>query len=283
MKATSDAETITIKIETPEVVVYHTLDPNFIPPGLGGGGGVTSWNNLDDRPFGSEIVELLPSTTLTFDDGTSLLESSLGLTHGMKCEVYWNGVKYECESQLSVTEGVTVGCYIGNADGTTNEPFIIIDVLPEFVETAGAPCVIIAMDGSESATVSIIGEVITKLPVEYAPEYDLFDLTSYCTVNYEAYISDSEMEYGETVIVPEFATIASYIRKYRKARFKLNLQDDNKIYNGLEAELNFGVVSGQYFATMVVHGGGQIYRYLTAKLVNETGQDILVIYFNQSV
>lgn len=134
MKSNSNAEIITIKIETPEVVRYHTIDPEFLPEGIGGG--VTSWNDLENKPFGEEvqIVELFPETLLTESiemrdptwvvpmDGESLI---VGETYVVR----WNGVEYECVCQDLSTKGDSISG-LGNLiafEGTSNrEPFGVL-------------------------------------------------------------------------------------------------------------------------------------------------------------
>ena len=149
----------------------------------------TSWEAADyqERTHWKEMgmVEILPETTIEIDPDSSQVASpiALGLVLGKSYSVRWNGTEYNCTAQdmnFPVDEEgnmVNIGVAVGNVgvmlDGEgTGEPFIIVDLSPEYsAQIGGIPTMIQALDGSESAVVSILaeGEVFHPLQQEYLP------------------------------------------------------------------------------------------------------------------
>lgn len=123
------------------------------------GGGVTSWNDLTDKPFYEEtsVVEVLPETTYVSDPDVNSGEmggASVGLEVGKTYIVNWNGVEYTCVGVLFEANGVVLG-NLGGIDSenaeNTGEPFVMLD-MPDY----GA-MQIVPLDGLTSVTVSISG------------------------------------------------------------------------------------------------------------------------------
>lgn len=153
----------------------QTFDVMDGKDGAGGsGGGVTDYNKLENRPFGSngvQLVELLPETTVEInpDAGNAELSATVPLVEGQTYTVKYNGVDYECVCS-TMTDGVTyyilgnIGAMMGG-DGT-GEPFIFMSI-PDM----GA-CGIFALDGSASVTLSISGgyEDIDKMEGKFLPK-----------------------------------------------------------------------------------------------------------------
>lgn len=141
----------------------------------GGSGGVTSWNDLPGKPFGSEFVDILPETTVDIDSdaGFGVIPAELALEVGKEYAIMYNGVEYR------VSNGMEFGgqFYIGNigvlAEGLpiTEEPFVIVySIIGE--DDAGNSLygwAIVPLDGSASVTLSIRGEVVTQIPDKYIP------------------------------------------------------------------------------------------------------------------
>lgn len=101
------------------------------------------------------IVEILPETTVVFEDGIAQIDGFPIPTSGKTYIVNWNGAEYIC---VAIYGERTDAVIVGNAyaategqDGTaeTGEPFAIV-----FDETMNTP-VIVAFDGSTEATMSI--------------------------------------------------------------------------------------------------------------------------------
>lgn len=158
-KETDTAETISLQVDSVAVKTYHKLDKNFLPDDIGGGG-VSSWNDLTDKPFGYEEGYIVPETTIALSDGQGMLEGvKAPLTVGEKYTVNWNGTVYECTAQ-SFSERVVIGD-VGGATGgdSTGEPFVILDGSLYYM--------VMALDGAEEITVSIEGLIFTKIPENY--------------------------------------------------------------------------------------------------------------------
>ncbi len=134
------------------------------------GGGVSSWNDIPDKPEGLPYVEkvygeILPETTIEIDpnEGGGMLEGIVPSVIGNRYTVTWNGVDYEC---VCVDTGVPAyahgllgnGVMMGGED--TGEPFAIASV-PESGVTIFA-----CFDGSTSAVLSVNGEIDIVHPID---------------------------------------------------------------------------------------------------------------------
>lgn len=96
-----------------------------------GVGGVSSWNDLTDKPFSEESGEvvLLEETNLTPLEGQLfLIEKSVALEKNKLYKVTYNGVEYECVCFIHIEDGENIIC-LGNGaiidDEDTGEPFLI--------------------------------------------------------------------------------------------------------------------------------------------------------------
>lgn len=136
----------------------------------GGSGGVTSWNDLTDKPFGeSENAVLLPPTAFV----SGLMEGALvalgvviELVEGKTYTVNWNGVDY-------VTE-----CFrgqFGNAGAVylmLGNPYLIGGInnnLPFLIGGDATGIAAVPFDGSTAATVGITGYGVKKIPIQFVP------------------------------------------------------------------------------------------------------------------
>lgn len=110
------------------------IDEKFIPDTIarksdleGIDGGVTSWNDLTDKPFGEMETRdvYLPETQ------SKSTEFEKTLTVGDACVVNWNGVEYECQVSSYSSSGALGIALIGNIgyvdprSSDTGEPFSI--------------------------------------------------------------------------------------------------------------------------------------------------------------
>lgn len=130
-KNTNTAEDVAIRVETPDNVVFHKLDGNYLPDGL---------------PYtDGGMVEVLPKTTIegADDSGDGINDSLMlmlpELVSGKTYIVYWNGTEYECVGKEVKKNGVT-GVILGNGAGMglsgNNEPFSIVHT-SMFLEMSG--------------------------------------------------------------------------------------------------------------------------------------------------
>lgn len=159
--------------------VTQPIDPEFLPPGYGGGG-VSSWNDIPDRPFYSEEgeVAILPETTVEFDpdSGEGAIANVVPVVVGNTYKVYWNGTAYPCIAGSFDMDGVPLAT-VGNlgaltGEGGTDEPFVFLALPPDIAAQMGAGGSFMALDGSTSATVSITeqGEIVHGMEGKYLPE-----------------------------------------------------------------------------------------------------------------
>ncbi len=160
---------ITPMIESWMRNMYTTGAP-AVSGGSGGSGGVTSWNDLPDRPFGeSENAVLLPETEFVgglMEGALVAMGSVVEFVEGETYTVNWNGVDYEtvCFMGASPIDGTNM-LILGNPAAVGGEnnnlPFTLGG------DTTGLAA--IPLDGSTSATVSIKGYGVVPVPVQYVP------------------------------------------------------------------------------------------------------------------
>lgn len=157
--------------------VVKTIDPKYLPEGIGSGGGAKHWDELEGRPFYSEF-EAIVDTTLEIDPdmGQGMLADPIGLVAGQKYTVTWNGVEYVSTAQPFDGEGVPM-VVLGDLSGlpgggvSTGEPFLIVEVPPEIAAEMGASGMVQPLDGSTSVTVVIGSEITKTLDPKYLPKH----------------------------------------------------------------------------------------------------------------
>lgn len=139
----------------------------------GEGGGVSSWNDLTDKPFSKETsgvdIAVLPQTSVNFDTGAYLVHgfAENSFIEGNKYIVVWNGKEYE--AYCYVEDGTYV---IGNgtlADMTTktDHPFCVVSF-------GGSACYVYKeTDTDETVTIKINGvqeTIYHQLDPRYIPD-----------------------------------------------------------------------------------------------------------------
>ena len=137
----------------------------------GGSGGVSSWNDLTDKPFYKTKQEILPESILTVTDMMATAVIGVELALGANVEVNWNGTIYNTVYRSQYIDDNFYMNYIGNLSiygallgvewENTGEPFfgMIMDGQAMFLVT----------DGSTEITVSISAEVYVPINEKYLP------------------------------------------------------------------------------------------------------------------
>lgn len=90
----------------------------------GSGGGVTSWNDLEDRPFYEELVDAVLLDETEFEtEGASA--ANYPMTAGTTYTVTFNGVEYQCVAVE--VEGIVAVGNLGalGIEGGSDEPFLV--------------------------------------------------------------------------------------------------------------------------------------------------------------
>ena len=149
----------------------------------GAGGGVSSWNDLTDKPFYEETVtvEVLPETSfsLIHQDGCEQHHSEglLGLVVGKKYKVVYNGKEYEYTAVDLNGMGVGFGNLAGIGAENNGEPFGVAEI-PSYNGWN-----LMDYNGNTEATLSITTEDTIIHPIEgkYLPKetakiIDVFEL-----------------------------------------------------------------------------------------------------------
>lgn len=158
--------TVTLLIAEKSEII-HKLDGKYLPNGL---------------PYiETDLTEILPETTIAIDseNGGGFYEKAIGLVVGNNYTVTWNGTEYNCIAQDYQPESgmEAIGITLGNMSSVTGgedtgEPFVILELYPDYAEAQGFLVGIVAFDGSESAVLSITGEgeIIHKINNKYLPD-----------------------------------------------------------------------------------------------------------------
>lgn len=146
---------------------------------LPSGGGVTSWNDLTDKPFGTEIgmVEVLGETMANGETLGQICSKPFGFVLGKTYLVNWSGTSYECVAkEVYMTDGEgdeAVEVHVGL--GVETDVFVIADASPEIQELFGRPGFITikaVVDDDFTVTLSIHteGEIVKTIEPKYLPE-----------------------------------------------------------------------------------------------------------------
>lgn len=142
--------------------------------GLGSGSdGVSSWNDLTDKPFGSEIKTILAETTVEIDpeDGVGIIPAEFILEVGKEYTIRYNGTTYTISNGIVLGDIFAIGNLgiIDSEIAMTEEPFCL-GYSPIDEDENGEPIygwAVIPLDSATTVTLSIVGEVVTKIPDIY--------------------------------------------------------------------------------------------------------------------
>lgn len=170
MKSTSDAESVTIKVERPEKIEWNQMDPRYIP---------------DMYYTENDLIELLPETTLVAtmeNDGVIITENVPVLKAGEKYIIKYDGVEYECIAVdiTSIAGDAPAGsCVLGNLASLgledSGEPFTIMygpfggDMQRYAINIV--PLEFLATEADTEFTLSIYknDEIVHQIPEKFIP------------------------------------------------------------------------------------------------------------------
>ena len=164
-------------ITTPLLEVTTTkIKKSALPDDIGGG--ASSWNDLTDKPFYSEMNEILNCEDLAFAQQDGLLSAYLEVS-ALKSEIVpnetyvvnWDGTDYTCTAQMcwDMFPCIGNGSILGEAD--TGEPFAIAYLEGQAVMAID---VMGAMAGEQSSTHSftVTAETVKRIESKYVPSAD---------------------------------------------------------------------------------------------------------------
>lgn len=136
--------------------------------GKGGGGSASKYKQPE---WGVEDgAEMLAESVIALEDGQGMISAYTKIpTVGNVYTVNWNGTTYNCTA-FEYNGGVSMialGNFAAFGREDTGEPFAILATPEDMIEAAGAAGMIMALDGSESVTLSITGEAVYTIPEKF--------------------------------------------------------------------------------------------------------------------
>lgn len=143
-----------------------------------GGGGVTDYNKLENRPVSAEKGEtvILPEITVEIEPeyGEGIFSNVADVKVGNLYIVTWNGTEYYCEAVLSNAANPPMICLgniaAANGETPTAEPFMLSFLDAETAASAGFGGGVLSLDGSTSVTLSVNDAIVHPLANMYLPK-----------------------------------------------------------------------------------------------------------------
>ena len=232
----------------------------------GGGGGVPSWNDLADKPFGEdENAVLLPPTQFAFDNAFQLfaVPGYIDFMIGKTYTVNWNGVEYTTEGVAGQFNGenlVMIGNPAALGGANNNLPFAIACLLGSI----GA----IPLDGSTAVNVGIKGYFFKKIPGKCMARYDLhlermydelpeadengqINLSFDTTELVDAVLDDADIRvFGISPISPDGYAFATVVMPVTTSR---SLAEYVELYGKKDVPFTRVVGSGDFFFPFIIN------------------------------
>lgn len=181
-KATSNVETITLKVRSVRVEEYNKLPKEFLPDDMEVDGGVSSWNDLTDKPFyAGDNAVILPETIPDIEFEGAIYSDLSTIIEGNSYIVNYNGTDYTCTAKrLDETDDFyyiclgNVGALFDDESLMTDEPFVVMAFSEPMEGIANAPIegIAVGFDGAEIQTFKITsdGEFVKKIDEKFIPK-----------------------------------------------------------------------------------------------------------------
>lgn len=133
---------------------------------------VTSWNDLQDKPFGEEVQKITVVPLQTYENGSAVtLEQTWNSLYRKTVIAVYDGVRYETQADMRYTGGQDAGC-IGNGAlyesyyfADTGEPFVVYEE-PAYGSNAH---VRFADEGTHTLEIYVEEAIIAPIPETYLP------------------------------------------------------------------------------------------------------------------
>lgn len=214
--------------------------------GGSGGGGVSSWNDLTDKPFGEgkKEIQIIPEQTVSGANTdharlTNYDSPRVGTTYA----VYFDGVRYECV-------GFNDGGYrtVGAPDGDYSKyPFSVY-------YDAGVYCSC-ADDNEHTISVSRVDTTLIQIDPKFIPD----PVVSWGSLTAKPVYKDKEIKEitwdGNTEGLTVFNTVYYKISDLTLTPEQLMWQTIHAVENGSELSFTVDAVAGEDSAFMAMAGG----------------------------
>ena len=190
------------------------------------GGGVSSWNDLTDKPFG-DMVEVFPETEFQYAEfmgmGIFASPNPFTLVAGYDYVIRYNGVDYPCTAFDAAFNGMRIVA-VGNKAAIGGEN----NGLPFAAAYLGGGLGAIPLDGATSVTIGI------KAPRKLHPQYVPTQEPYIYEIDYNKFSHDSNSDfyYYEEGELPLALLEAAYQR--RAIYIKVLGIDSTGLYNDME-------------------------------------------------
>ena len=240
---------IDVTAQVGQTIVVKEVDANGKP---------TAWESADYQPrtHWSEVVTILPETTVEtpFDEGIGAGVSVLpdmDIVGGETYHIMYNGVEYVCYCS-DVGEGILA---LGNFEGKTNEPFMIIREIGDI----GYVWYVGTLDGSTSVTMSIIEEAVTQISEKYIPKnYFEISVTDNDKNNSGAYnltydtteLANAITQGKQIFINVNYSDSVGRLTCYRTQAISISIPISGVQSTTLVDTINLWVISGQDIAAI---------------------------------
>ena len=232
----------------------------------GSGGGVSSWNDLTDKPFYEEAstVEVLAETALIVDADLAegfIFTNPITLEAEKTYNINYNGVSYSCVANELAMEGktsITLGnmSVIGGED--TGEPFALLVFPADLAVQNGFYMQVMPLDEASSVTISIYQETTVTHPIEgkYLPKALQFGekenvIFPETTVTFTPMEEAGGMFVFMTAFPTAFKPFEYYTVNYNGVDYTCKSSENGAVGNGL---VGGGEDTGEPFA-MASHEG----------------------------
>lgn len=245
---------------------YEKKQNELQKPQPSSGGGVSSWNDLTDKPFGRVFTEVLPTTKLEMMDGSEMdmpgiylysIESSVTPANNATYKVVVNGTVFEGTTKTVDANMMHIGNggLIGIAEDT-GEPFVIM--VSDITESGNPGISLSIITYISDVTMNIMLETIELISNEYFPDVPTLDLSSF------ALQKNDTTHPGEQ----ELLEIQLFLNQnYRRGMVRVHWSDGSETYMGAASilkqpfghyELTCICDAGSYFVivSLYIYGEG---------------------------